>query len=559
MTKIQALPLEIVNLIAAGEVIDSLGAVVRELIENSLDAGADRLGINIFPESLKVRVSDNGKGMTIEDLRLCAKAHHTSKILQREDLGNIQTLGFRGEALHSITQMAFLEIFSYAPTAPDAVGWRVSYDQGIPLEEEAVAIAPGTIVNVCELFKNYPVRKNNLPKISHQLKNIQGIVHNTALCHPEITWRLWKNDTPWFNMSPSGSPKNIFPQILTNIQGTDLQELKVNLSHENAPNSTLELTLGLPDRCDRSRPDWVKIAVNGRMVRYTELEQTLLNAMSRTLRRDRYPVAFLHLKTPPDQVDWNRHPAKTEIYLQNLPFWQEQITIAVEKALCISPITLSNTFNNQRVGKLLKTAEDKATYNINANSKGDKPQKNNVSLIPLTAIAQVRNTYIVAEYPDGLWLVEQHIASERVIYEKLQDDWQIIEIDNPIIVQDLKSKQIEQLEKIGIKIESFGKNLWKIMSIPQILREREDQKEALIEISWGGDLDTAQVATACRTAIRNGTPLTLPQMQTLLDQWKTTRNPRTCPHGRPIYLSLEESALSRFFRRHWVIGKSHGI
>lgn len=558
MTKIQALPLEIINLIAAGEVIDSLGAVVRELIENSLDAQGDRLAINLFPEALKVRVSDNGKGMNIEDLRLCAKAHHTSKILHRDDLWNIQSLGFRGEALHSITQMGSLEIFSYCQTDPDPVGWRVLYDKGVPIEEEAVAIAPGTIMTVSELFRNYPVRQKNLPKIPQQIKSIQKIVHDTALCHPHITWRLWKNDTPWFNLSPGLTAKTMIPQILSNTQISDLQELTLNIPLKEAPNSTLNLILGLPDRCDRSRPDWVKVAVNGRMVKNPELEQTLLTAMSRTLRRDRYPVAFLHIKTEPHQIDWNRHPGKTEIYLQNLSFWQEQITIAVEKALSISPVTLPNALNNQRVGKLLKTAEATGSYNLNTNEQTHKNQ-NKIGLMPLKAIAQVRNTYIVAEYPDGVWLIEQHIASERVLFEKLEDDWQIIEIDPPLILEDLKPKQIENLENIGIKIESFGKKLWKILSMPKALQEREDQKEALIEISLGGDLETAQVATACRTAIRNGTPLTLSQMQNLLDQWKMTRNPRTCPHGRPIYLSLEESALSRFFRRHWVIGKSHGI
>jgi DNA mismatch repair protein MutL len=556
MTTIQPLPLEIVNLIAAGEVIDSLGAVVRELIENSLDAGADRLAINIFGEALKVRVADNGKGMSIEDLRLCAKAHHTSKIFNREDLWQIESLGFRGEALHSMAQVATLEIFSYAQNLDDPIGWRVLYEKGIPIEEEAVAIAPGTIVTVADLFGNYPVRQKNLPSIAQQLKTIQSIIYDTALCHPHVTWQLWKQKNPWFNLSGGLNAQSILAQILPQSQITDLQELKLDIPLQNAPQSSLTLTLGLPDRLDRSRPDWLKIAVNGRMIKYPELEQTLLSAMSHTLRRDRFPVAFLHLKTSPDQVDWNRHPAKTEIYLQSIPFWQEQITIAVEKALSISPITLHNASHNERVGKLLKTAEAKGGYDLNPNGED---LKNQVGLMPLQAIAQVRNTYIVAEYPDGIWLIEQHIAHERVLYEKLQQEWQMIDLNTPIILSQLKPKQVAQLEHIGIKIESFGHQMWKIYNLPQALTERQDQQDALIELSLGGDLDTAQVAIACRTAIRNGTPLTLPQMQKLLDQWKITRNPRTCPHGRPIYLSLEESALSRFFRRHWVIGKSHGI
>ena len=132
-------------------------------------------------------------------------------------------------------------------------------------------------------------------------------------------------------------------------------------------------------------------------------------------------------------------------------------------------------------------------------------------------------------------------------------------LETPLILNNLTSAQLEQLERLSIKIEPFGEELWRARNAPAMLAGREDCANALIELSYGGDLQSAQVATACRSAIRNGTPLELPQMQNLLDRWKVTRNPRTCPHGRPIYLSLEESALARFFRRHWVIGKSHGI
>jgi DNA mismatch repair protein MutL len=177
----------------------------------------------------------------------------------------------------------------------------------------------------------------------------------------------------------------------------------------------------------------------------------------------------------------------------------------------------------------------------------------------LRAIAQIHHTYIVAEHPGGLWLVEQHIAHERVLYEQLLDAWQLVPLEPPIILSQLSSTQVEQLERIGLAIEPFGEQLWVVRNLPAMLRSRPDCPDALIELSLGGSLQAAQVAVACRSAIRNGTPLTLPEMQTLLGQWQRTHHPRTCPHGRPIYLSLEESALARFFRRHWVIGKSHGI
>ncbi|MBF2029950.1 MAG: DNA mismatch repair protein MutL, partial [Oscillatoriales cyanobacterium C42_A2020_001] len=161
--------------------------------------------------------------------------------------------------------------------------------------------------------------------------------------------------------------------------------------------------------------------------------------------------------------------------------------------------------------------------------------------------------------PTGVWLIEQHIAHERVLYEQLSDRWQMVVLEPPIILSELTSAQLEQLQRIGIEVEPFGEQTWIARTAPTLLAKRQDCADALMELSLGGDVQMAQAAIACRSAIRNGTPLTLQEMQQVLDQWQQTRNPRTCPHGRPICLSLEESSLSRFFRRHWMIGKSHGI
>ena len=572
---IQPLPREVVNLIAAGEVIDSIAAVVRELVENSLDAGATRIVISLLPDLWQVQVADNGRGMSLTDLRVCAKAHTTSKIRRRADLFRISSLGFRGEALHSLAQVSDLEIFSRPKSVRDAVGWRIAYQKGKPVAEEATAIASGTIVTVANLFGNLPVRRLGLPSMKRQLKAVQATIGQIALTHPGVTWGVLQNDLPWFNIGEGVSARDILPQILKQVRPGDLQLLKRSVpapDEMNPPRSDgqkgeiggeIELVLGLPDRCHRRRADWVKVAVNGRIVRAPELEQTIISGMSRTLPRDRYPVCFLHLQIPPSQIDWNRHPAKTAIYLHSIKYWQEQIDRAMEQALSIGAAHLP-ALQNQRVGQLLKAAEKKGAYHLSGDleltSKKEKNTTNNdISLMELRAVAQVRNTYIVAEHPTGIWLVEQHIAHERVLYEQLLSYWRLVPLQTPIILSQLTSAQLEQLEHIGLDIESFGEQMWAVRNAPEMLHEREDCADALIELSLGGDLQEAQVATACRSAIRNGTPLTLEQMQTILQQWKNTRNPRTCPHGRPIYLSLEESALARFFRRHWVIGKSHGI
>ncbi|HBQ99292.1 MAG TPA: DNA mismatch repair endonuclease MutL, partial [Cyanobacteria bacterium UBA11691] len=253
-----------------------------------------------------------------------------------------------------------------------------------------------------------------------------------------------------------------------------------------------------------------------------------------------------------DRIDWNRHPAKSQIYLHPLKPLQEAVQQAISDALKLSDITLPQAVHQERVGQLLKASEKSGSYQVS-------PKNNAPTPLELKAVAQIRQTYIVAEHPGGLWLVEQHIAHERILYEELCDRWQLVPLDPPIILNHLTPKEVEQLIRIGLDVDPFGEGLHAIRNAPQLLQQREDCAEALRELAAGGDLETAQVATACRSAIRNGTPLSIPEMQDILDRWQRTRNPHTCPHGRPIYLSLEETSLARFFRRHWVIGKSHGI
>ncbi|MGL5926449.1 DNA mismatch repair endonuclease MutL [Chroococcidiopsis sp.] len=617
------LPTEVVHLIAAGEVIDSLAAVVRELAENSLDAGATRVVIYLYPQQWRVRIADNGCGMDLENLQACATAHSTSKIRSCEDLWQVTSLGFRGEALHSLAQLAELEIFSRAAEAGE--GWRVRYsDRGEPIKTETVAIAPGTVVTVSNLFATWAERRQGMPSLSQQMRAIQNTIQQIALCHPHVTWQVWQDDREWFTLSPGATTQHLIPQILRQVSLSDLQYLKVEVatpfegagSREqgagsvrageesrgaeetrgnlipnsvaclsegvfripNSHHSSLQLVLGLPDRCHRHRPDWVRVAMNGRMVKFAELEQTILSAMARTLPRDRYPVCFLHLRVAPWQIDWNRQPAKTEIYLHHLSHWQEHAAGAIEQILRLNSNSVSDSAHNTRVTQLIKVAEEKGVYSTSREIAENGSRESGVGSresenleeptthhAPLTmhhflkAIAQVHNMYILVEHPGGMWLVEQHIAHERVLYEQLCDRWQLVPLEPPVILNHLSLAQIAQLQRLNLEVEPFGDRLWAVRSAPAMLVQRDDCADALVELSLGGDLQAAQVATACRCAIRNGTPLSLEEMQTLLNQWQRTRNPRTCPHGRPIYLSLEESALSRFFRRHWVIGKSHGI
>ncbi|NJR22374.1 MAG: DNA mismatch repair endonuclease MutL [Richelia sp. CSU_2_1] len=621
---IQTLPAEVIDLIAAGETIDSLAAAVRELVENSLDAGATRIVVSVWPQQWRVQVADNGTGMDLENLQQAAAAHSTSKISTEADLYKIATLGFRGEALHSLAQLGELEIVSrqndlglqilewemgelerqelsanqpqkrHTSSPIEAVksGWRVVFNNvGEAVEVEAIAIAPGTVVTVADLFGNWPVRRGFLSP-AQQMRSIQLTIQQIALCHPQVNWQLRQENTPCLHLNPGGTAKHILPQFVRGVRSSDLQYLKIDLpgsettkspiatqlvgakinrayqfpipnSQFPIPNSQyLELVIGLPDRCHRRRPDWVKVAVNRRVVRSPEIEQTIFSAFARTCPRDRYPVCFVHLQISPSEIDWNRHPAKVEIYLHDPSFWQAQVSAAIDRALNLNEEVLPQPPIPDRVGKLLKASEQKSLYDLvsGGQDRGGEESKNRaIELMELRAIAQVHNTYIVAEHCSGMWLVEQHIAHERVLYERICADWQLKPLEKPVILNQLSALQIENLSRLGLEVESFGEQLWAAREIPELLVDRDDCADALFELSKATDLQAAQVATACRSAIRNGTALSIVEMQNLLDEWQQTRNPRTCPHGRPIYFALEESTLARIFRRSWVIGKSHGI
>ncbi len=616
VSQIQTLPDDVVHLMAAGEVIDSLAAVVRELAENAIDAGATRITITLWLEQWRIQVADNGAGITLENLQRAALPHSTNKISGRADLWNIASLGFRGEALHSLAQLSELEISSRPGTAADGMHVRYSH-QGHPVQTGATAIAPGTIVTVSNLFHSLLSRRQSLPPVGQQLRLVQLVVQHLALCHPQVTWQVYRGEAngsatarrDWFCLWGSAQAQAILPQILRTIEAGDLKtvcwpDVNVAASMSLAPSSAgsgmpaaalptalipseiaqgLEVLLGLPHRCHRRRPDWVKVAVNGRVVRCPEVEQAVFSAFHRTLPRDRHPICFVHLHLLPRDIDWNRHPAKAEVYLQDMDGWRGRVVSAIHHALQLQAASQPELGYGPRVAQLLQASEKDGGYNAQrrvqtgrdsslgtsideaeAQDVGDRPlndclEQAPTSLLSLRAIAQLHCMYIVAEHPTGLWLIEQHIAHERVLYEQLCDRWQLVPLDPPIVLTQLSRAQVEQLQRLGLTVDEFGDQLWAVRTVPAALRQRNDCADALRELSLGADLDSALVATACRTALRNGTPLALSEMQTLLHQWQATRHPHTCPHGRPICLSLEESSLSRYFRRHWVIGKSHGV
>ena len=553
MSNIHTLPLEVVHLIAAGEVIDSLAAVVRELGENAIDAGARRIVISIWTDTLSMQVSDNGCGMAIADLSQAATPHTTSKINNAEDLQQIKSLGFRGEALYSLAQLADLSICSRPILEP--VGYQANYNEHGNLQSppKVTAIATGTIVSVRNLFFRYPNRLQSLPSNSQQVRKVQLQVQLMAIANPQINWQVNLDNREWMTIWAGENNSEILPQIINSIQPHDLvyKEFALTPSHSPAGEGSknISITLGLPDRLSRRRPDWVKVILNGRVINFPELEQTILSSLERTLPRNRFPVCILNLNLPCDRIDWNRHPAKTEAYIQNLAELQSQLKDLITEALKI-PESSSKLSYTSATNDLLRAAERKTSYLIPAKKENFNQPHNS-----LKAIAQVLDTYILAEHSGGLWLVEQHVAHERVLFERIELQWQIVVIEQPILLKQLSPDRLERLQSLGLEIEMFGNGLWAVRSLPEILVGHEDCATILLEMSQQDDPTMARATAACRSAIRNGTKLDLTTIRDLLSQWQQTRNPHTCPHGRPICLAINESDLAKFFRRNWIISK----
>lgn len=536
MPHIKPISPDVVSLMAAGAVVDSMAAAVRELIDNAIDAQATQITIELWFDQWQIRITDNGQGILGDDLAAAATPHTTSKLAYTQPF-HITTLGFRGEALHSLAQMSQLQIQSYA--LPDPHGWIATYDERGQIQtRDPAALRQGTIVTIRNLFYNWSSRRSALRSKVKKLRDVVDVVQCAALAHPQITWKLIVDRKPHLTYWSSDSALNLVVQMLPTV---DLSDLRYH-QHQG-----IEIILGLPDRCHRSRPDWIRVAVNHRFVHQPDLIQTIQKAFYQRLPRHRYPLCIAHLHLQPEAVDWNRHPAKLELYLQESEHYQEILQDLIDTTLATAVGTPTS-----RTISLIKASEKKQVYQTQPAVRSDSK-----ATTPLKALAQLQNTYILAEHSAGLWLVEQHVAHERIRYEQLCQQWAMVDLPEPILLKDLTPLQVQHLQAIALDPEPFGPHVWLIRRLPLVLWSDTDtdadRYAALIELSYCQDLEAAKVSAACQTALRNGTPLNQDQMQRLLNAWQTTTNPHTCPHGRPIYLALAEKDLARFFRRQWTI------
>ncbi len=571
---IRLLPPELVAKIAAGEVVERPASVVKELLENSLDAGARHIHMDIRGGGRQeIRVVDDGCGIPAEEVPLAVQRHATSKIATAADLYRIRTLGFRGEALASIAAVSHLTLVSRP--AGQEVGMEVRVEGGRTVGTSPRPCTIGTIVLVRDLFYNTPARLKFLRQPRTEAGYIHTLVTDYALAHPNVAFHLLNDGRIALHTGGSGS----LYDALIEIYGLETTRQMIPVEKALGEGEMRIRVLGYVGRPTLSRATRraMTLFVNGRRIRDTGLTYAVEEAYRTLMTSDRHPVAIIGIEVDPAAVDVNVHPTKSEVKFA----YADQVFAVVQRAVREA---LQEHIVVPRIMAVRAEAPPKerergrpATRPLPLPRLGGPlfeeetpPEESDaaVSLPPLRVLGQMADTYILAEGPDGLYLIDQHAAHERILYEQLATERSALAIRTqalwePLIVelspqqQALLEEHREELRKWGFEMEPFGERAYRVRSVPAILTRGDvrTQVAALVE-EWSEGLrkglsweDQLLITIACHSAVRAGQNLSPEEMRELVQMLEQTRLPRTCPHGRPTMILLTHRQLQREFGR----------
>ncbi len=596
MNRIKILPAELAHQIAAGEVIERPASVVKELVENSIDAQATQIVVEIRRGGTEsIRVQDDGIGIAKEQLQLAFQPHATSKIDSAEDLFALFTLGFRGEALPSMASAAKVTLISR--TKEQDYAYKIEPARA-DCSPEPVGAPLGTTVEVTELFYNLPARLKFLKSEAVERRRVIDVVTKLALAHPHVAFRLAAEGKQVFATPGNG---RLLDTILI-LEGKNIQSQLLKF-RSDFPWGQIQGYLGLPSLARGNRRQQIFI-LNGRVIENLTIQQALEKAYSGMLSSRTFPWAVLVVDMDPKLVDCNVHPAKAEVR-----FWDERrvfsdLMHALRQGLAqanlapalhsaakdkrmqpkVQPSTqamlnwrpetwqhMDRVLRQYRPGQSSGRAPLKAggTLQEKAVQWQEPPQdgleKVRRQLVQARIIGQLHQTYILLEVPSGLWLLDQHIVHERILLERLQRDWEMAAIHvQEIIPQMLEFTPVEfslvqeslsHLAEFGLELEPFGDNTFLLRTVPSALAESSGQwKEEIMEIAETAQKTTtwrekALITLACKGAIKAGEYLDRQMIAALLEDLAATSQPFTCPHGRPIIVRLENKELLRRFGR----------
>ncbi|MCE2501508.1 MAG: DNA mismatch repair endonuclease MutL [Dehalococcoidia bacterium] len=580
---IQQLPPQVAAQIAAGEVIERPASVVKELVENSLDAGATRIDVAIREGGVaEIRVTDDGCGIPADELALAFRHHATSKLATVADLQSVSTLGFRGEALPSIAAVARVTCTTRTPDA-DA-GARIEFRYGEAVDERNIGCPVGATVQVVELFGNVPARRRFLRSPAAETARIQEVVTRYALANPAVRFSLNVDGRETVNTSGSGRLQD----TILSIYGAEVAGRMLPVSHSEGEASVS----GYASASDLSRHNrsYITLLVNHRWVYDRSIAYAIEQAYQGTLPDRRYPIAVIDIAIPPEQVDVNSHPSKREVRFRSENRLFSAVQRAVRDALVahapVRQVTRSFTpSGNAPAGDTAPPATPAfrvpAPYAGGTTTAPDPLTLPTTSLAPtggslrdvlagLRVVGQIRQTYLVAEGPAGMYLIDQHAAHERVVYDQLRNRSEHRErASQPLLAPlpaELSASQAATVEEYagllaeyGFQLEPFGGNAWLVRAVPATLAARgsSDPATALTDLLDAVaveqvvmEREDALVATiACHGSVRAGMTLAQDEMDALLRQLETTENPHNCPHGRPTVVHFTEYQLEREFNR----------
>ncbi|HTI94919.1 MAG TPA: DNA mismatch repair endonuclease MutL [Rudaea sp.] len=586
MPRIRPLAPELVNQIAAGEVVERPASVVKELVENSLDAGATRLEIDIEDGGARlIRVRDDGGGISADELPLALAQHATSKIATLEDLEHVRTLGFRGEALASIASVSRFALTSRAVDADTA--WRVAREGGKLDPARPAQHPPGTTIEVRDLFHNVPARRKFLRAERTEFGHIDELVKAIALARPDVDIRLSHNTKPVRLLRPANDDAALAARV-GDILGEEFPANSLRVDHAGA-GLRLSGWLGLPT-ASRSQPDQQFFYVNGRLVRDRVVTHAVRQAYADVLFHGRHPAYVLFLELPPEGVDVNVHPAKSEVRFRESRLVHDflyrtlnealaQTRAGVEAATATVPHPAMAYAPTIQSGLGLGVREPLADYAALFGAAAAAPLPNHALAPPESsgevpplgfALAQLAGVYVLAENAQGLVMVDMHAAHERITYEKLKTARACDGIHSqPLLVPlslavsereaAVAEEHAENLAALGFEVARSGLQSVIVKRYPGILDGADVGglvRDVLGDLATHGNSRRLQETQneilstmACHGSIRANRRLTLPEMNALLREMEATERSGQCNHGRPTWVQLSMAELDRMFLR----------
>ncbi len=587
MSKIKVMDELLANKIAAGEVVEKCVSIVKELVENSIDAKSDMIKIELKEAGLReIKVIDNGIGMDEKDACLAFQRHATSKLYSDDDLFSISSLGFRGEALPSIASVSEVIL----KTCQNDIGHLVHIKGGTILESTKCEARIGTSITVSNLFYNTPARLKHLSSIYSELANIVEYVNKISLSYPEIKFILKNDDKELLNTDGSGN----LLKVIKTIYGTDVAKRMLKIESSNS-DYNVSGYVSLPE-VNRSSRNHMTTIVNGRVVRNTSLNKVINDAYSSFKEDTRYPISVILIDTDPSLIDVNIHPSKQDIKFSNFDELKELISSSIIKEIktkLLIPkieikesevpkyenlsLNLERNIVKEETNEYLSKLSDKININDNSDNSNEiineeyvEEIKEENKLPELYPIGLFLGTYIGCQNEKGIYLIDQHAAQERINYEKylymlshpndntIKPLFSII-IELPMNDFIIIKENLDILDKLNIKVEEFGMSSFRIIEHPTWFPKNNEDKiirnifELIIssEKNFSFEKFNKNLAAtiACKASVKGNTNITIEAMESIINDLRKCDNPFNCPHGRPTIISFSTYELEKMFKR----------